>query len=214
MAEFDAIAEQTIAAITHLDSAALHESSEKFLDAFSIHYTSAEWTRFAATDGGFACLLGFELSHLHLGSEVGMTQSILTSFDSSLASSEQAMALRKRWELIGLPIEIGNIENDWKRCLNEIAAHLDSSGEDLPGEFEQVLFERSGIVTFSLLKKLVNQISQSEALMGAVLTMKGVTNDTQALLVKWLFSDGNKLVVPEGFESYMGPSGVSGSSPK
>ena len=106
MADFDAIAEQTIAAITQLNSRALYESSEKFLDAFSIHYTSEEWTRFAATDEGFACLLGFELSHLHLGSEVGMTQSILTSFDSSLASSEQAMALRERWELIGLPIEI------------------------------------------------------------------------------------------------------------
>lgn len=216
MADFTAIAEKTIAAITQLDSQALHESSEKFLDAFSVHYTSKDWTRFAAKKEGFACLLGFELSHLHLGSEVGMTQSILTSVDSCLANSEQTTALRNRWNLIGLPIGIGNIEDEWKTCLGAIASEIESSGsrKAVSSEFEQALFDRAGIVTLSLLKELTNQISQSEALMGAVLSMQDVSKETQSLLAKWLFSESNKLFVPDGFDNYMGPSGVSGSNPK
>ena len=216
MVDFAAIAEKTIAAITQLDNQALHKSSEKFLDTFAIHYTSEKWTRFAATDEGFACLLGFELSHLHLGSEVGMTRLILTSVDSSLANSEQTTALRKRWNLIGLPIGIDNIEEEWKSCLRAIASELESSGSrrGVSSEFEQALFDRAGIVTLSLLKKLTNQVSQSEALMGAVLSIQDVSKETQSLLAKWLFSEPNKLFVPDGFENYMVPSGVSGSNPK
>jgi hypothetical protein len=216
MVDFEAIAEKVIDAMTNHDSRALKGASEKFLDVFSIHYTSAEWTRFAVTDGGFACLLGFELSHLHLGSDVGMTRLILESVDPSLWSSEQASALRNRWNLIGLPIGVGNIENEWKTCLVAIASELGSPGDcrGLSSEFEQALFDRAGIVTFSLLKKLMNQISQSEALIGAVLTIEDVSIEAQTLLVRWMFSEPNIPFVPQGYQDYIGPSGVCGSSPK
>lgn len=216
MADFDEIAEKAVDAINRRDSQALHELSEKFLDLISIHYTTSEWKSFAASDAGFACLLGFELSHLHLGSEVGMTRQILGNIDSMLAKNARTLSLLYRWKLIGLPLEIVNIENDWKRCLHAIAAVLESAGNKEGGEseFEQALFERAGIVTFGMLKELMNQIAQSEALMGAVLTMKNVSNETQTMLATWMFSEPNAPCVPTGSENYMGPSGVSGSSPK
>lgn len=216
MADFDEIAEKARDAINQQDSLALHELSEKFLDVFSIHYTSTEWKKFAATDAGFVCLIGFELSHLHLESEVGMTRQILGNLDSILANNTRTVSLKHRWKLIGLPLEIGNIENDWRTCLHGISKELESTRVEpsVSNEFEQALLERAGIVAISLLKKLMNQISQSEALMGAILTMKNVSRATQKMLATWMFSDPNTPSVPQGFESYMGPSGVSGSSPK
>jgi hypothetical protein len=203
MTDFQEIAAKSIHAMTQLDSQALHESSENFLDLFAIHYASTEWTRFAATDAGVACLIGFELSHLHLGSEVGMARSILASVDLNLSSSARAVGLRNRWDLICLPLSIGNIENDWKTCLGAIAAVLEHTdvSRSVSDEFEQALFDRAGIVTFSLLKKLLNQISQFQILMGAVLTMQGVSRETQAMMAKWMFSEPNSYYVPEGFES-------------
>ncbi|MDC3198278.1 hypothetical protein OAT89_01305 [bacterium] len=216
MSDFEQVADMATEAMMQRDSLALAKASEKFLDVFSIHFKSAEWTRFAEMDAGFACLVGFELSHLHLGSEVGMTHSILSSVDSCLATSARTEGLRNRWNLIRLPLDIGNIENDWKNCLVAIAVAVDSSciGGSNSDEFEHVLFERAGIVTFSLLKELMSQISQSDALLGSVLTMSEISSDTQALLARWMFSESNNPWVPPGFENYMGPSGVSGISPK
>ena len=121
MSELDGFAADAEAALIARDFEKLEVNSERFLDYFAENFMTDEWKSFSRWEQCLPALIGLEVSHFGLGREVAMVPRILDGISAIKSYPKTIAVLRWRWALIFLPLEMANIERDWKGCLQSIA---------------------------------------------------------------------------------------------
>lgn len=191
-----------IRALESQDITLLRKRSQIFLEDFAFHSKKPVWRNFAQTAEVLPLLIGLEVSHFHLMKEMTWAERILHSSAQFGCDESVDGMLRRRWEMMCLPLRIFHIEREWGGCLETLVEQLADyslSMLTLDAESPQnLLLHRAGVVTMAQLKLLMNQISQYGTLMGSVLSRSEASNEVRACLTGWFFAQPNDPVVPSG----------------
>ena len=201
MSELEGFAAEAEAALIAQDFNQLEIISEDFLDYFAENFMTNEWQTFSRWENCLPALIGLEVSHFGLGREVAMVPRILGRISASESGDNTFAVLRCRWALISLPLEIANIERDWKGCLQSIAQMVSEPPLLLEesSALQIELFNRAGVACMSQLKQLMHQIAQFQALMGSILTELEVDSEVKRRIAEWFFAADNECVIPDGY---------------
>lgn len=201
MTELGGFAAEAEAALIAQDFKKLEDNSERFLDYFAENFMTDEWRTFSRWEECLPALIGLEVSHFGLGREVAMVPRILDGISVIKPYPKSIAVLRRRWALIFLPLEIVNIERDWKGCLQSIAQLVTDAPilQEEASKFQIELFNRAGVACMSQLKQLMHQVAQYQALMGSILTELEVDPEVRRLVAEWFFARETERFVPDGY---------------
>lgn len=201
MTELDGFSAEAEAALNSRDFKKLEVNSERFLDYFAENFMTDEWKTFSRWEECLPALIGLEVSHFGLGREVAMVPRILDGISATKSYPKPIAVLSRRWALIFLPLEIANIERDWKGCLQSIVQMVSDAPvlQEEASKFQIELFNRAGVACMSQLKQLMHQVAQYQALMGSILTELEVDSEVRRLVAEWFFASKTERLIPDGY---------------